>query len=302
MQNNVKARTTDHIIERLRTEISAEVHSVFRHVINVKTPFGLVALQDEHVPFTPFAIVLESEDFPDPSRVDAGDSVVLNDHSIQVAERKIDILHYLVIDDRIQRRSGAVPRQSVYGMIDLLTAVLRDDELKDMGLGDFAVHIAIRSGRIKPFHGGPDRVRAFAADKLSDVTCDAQLPETLMALIGLGQGLTPSMDDFLVGFLSVLYWMADHDFAKEILKGFHAIEDSLKGTTLVSAAFLHHAAIGRFSEPLVELYQQLNRYPQYEGKIQNALQSIVRVGHSSGVDALNGILFGFILMETCPDA
>jgi hypothetical protein len=105
-------------------------------------------------------------------------------------------------------------------------------------------------------------------------------------LIGLGIGLTPSGDDYLIGLLAGLDATGDplaHDLASVIAR--HAPAR----TTAVGAAALGHATRGAFSERLHDLLVAIAR-----GRLDDleaAMKRAMAYGATSGSDTLVG-LFG----------
>ena len=110
--------------------------------------------------------------------------------------------------------------------------------------------------------------------------------EMAAQLIGLGEGLTPSGDDLLVGFLAVLHLTG----AAAVLSNAPAwLEPLVANTTDLSAAFIRCALEGHFSEPMVRFLHAL--YSIKPCDWQTPAADLARVGHSSGVDAMVGIVF-----------
>src|SRR5262252_5629193 len=110
------------------------------------------------------------------------------------------------------------------------------------------------------------------------------------ALVGLGEGLTPSGDDFLVGLLAVLHL---HGFLPcSAASPVHAqfCQCIRLGTSQLSGEFLRCAFEGHFAEPLVMLVRALCT-PATDAWPAHAA-TLATVGHSSGVDAMVGIALG----------
>lgn len=107
--------------------------------------------------------------------------------------------------------------------------------------------------------------------------------ENLKQFIGLGVGLTPSGDDFIVGLLSVLSrYDASGQWLNEIRSEF---KDSTidKKTTRVSSHMIHYALDGYFNSALIELVC---------GKKAENLEIVSSIGSTSGTDMLTGVGFG----------
>jgi hypothetical protein len=107
----------------------------------------------------------------------------------------------------------------------------------------------------------------------------AGLIEAARSLAGLGYGLTPAGDDFLLGMMAALWLLGE----RETLP---AIAHAAARTTTLSAAFLTAAAQGQFIEAWHGLAHALHRQDDAGG--QAALRRIAAFGGSSGRDALAG--------------
>ncbi len=104
-------------------------------------------------------------------------------------------------------------------------------------------------------------------------------------LAGLGNGLTPAGDDFLVGVM-LSAWLA-HPEPEPLCN--HIVEIAAPRTTLLSAAFLRAAARGECSEAwhtlLAALALDTNR------AVARAVRRVMSHGATSGADALAGFLW-----------
>lgn len=110
-------------------------------------------------------------------------------------------------------------------------------------------------------------------------------------LAGLGQGLTPTGDDLLVGLAAAGYRFAQAGWVERpCLNSFLGCLAELdsSATTVVSAEMLGHAARGEFPEPLVEFVGRLGRARR--GSIPEVeFRNLVMTGGSSGCDMLAGV-------------
>ncbi len=121
---------------------------------------------------------------------------------------------------------------------------------------------------------------------------EAGFAEPLHALIGLGEGLTPSGDDFVLGLMAVMHY-GQRPGARRL--GLEASRFA-GGTTPVSANYLRLAARGGFSERLENLALALLSEGGCE--VAAAARALVETGHSSGTDSLVGALLGARLLYT----
>ena len=116
-------------------------------------------------------------------------------------------------------------------------------------------------------------------------------------LVGAGPGLTPSGDDFLVGFLTG----AQHTFQnKEQIKCINFLGSYLSkqvGNSVdISCAYLKHAASGYTIKSLKDLTKLIIN-DTYRTKIINSINIVLRFGHSSGSDTVFGLLCGLAVKK-----
>lgn len=106
--------------------------------------------------------------------------------------------------------------------------------------------------------------------------------------LGRGQGLTPSGDDFLIGLYCVSFY--DSQLATR-MKSLQNL-DFLDFTTSISAAYLNAARSGRFNPVLIELLNTKSRV-----EFERLILEILEIGHSSGMDTLEGITLGLSMIQ-----
>jgi Protein of unknown function (DUF2877) len=104
------------------------------------------------------------------------------------------------------------------------------------------------------------------------------------ALVGRGQGLTPSGDDALAGILLVAHALGR---AAPLAA---AVRSRLGSTTAVSAALLDAAADGYAAPDVVALVDAA--LAADEATVCRTLPAVLAIGHTSGVDLVAGIAGG----------
>jgi hypothetical protein len=112
-------------------------------------------------------------------------------------------------------------------------------------------------------------------------------------LIGLGAGLTPSGDDLLVGYLAGL-WCAvldNSERAQFVANLGKAVVRLSRQTTDISRTYLYRAARGQVSSRLADLAEAICRGENLE-RVSMTVESAMQVGHTSGMDAITGLLVG----------
>jgi hypothetical protein len=118
------------------------------------------------------------------------------------------------------------------------------------------------------------RALAAALERGSGVAAAAR------QLAGLGLGLTPAGDDYLVGVIAALWLLGEIETASIIARS------AAPHTTTLSAAFLRAAASGQFAEPWHQLARALAG--QHALECIAVARRIAAIGASSGRDALAG--------------
>lgn len=130
-------------------------------------------------------------------------------------------------------------------------------------------------------------MQLLAATEQFDVKTSLQAAQNM---IGLGPGVTPSGDDILIGFLAGLWSLAGGN--GPLLSFIHSFGNALvqlaTQTSEISRTYLYHAAQGQFSSSLSNLAGAIAR----GSGLEQAAPSAMRIGHSSGMDSVTGLLIG----------
>ncbi|MCK4581624.1 MAG: DUF2877 domain-containing protein, partial [Dehalococcoidia bacterium] len=129
--------------------------------------------------------------------------------------------------------------------------------------------------------------------------CDQQTCG-LSRLIGLGMGLTPTGDDILIGILGGLEVLGhilgtgdvgSNDVRATLDQLRTAIQQEAPGrTNLPSCQALCSATEGRFCEVLLYLLDALCQPGTTTREIITCAQSVLCLGHTSGLDLLTGVI------------
>jgi Protein of unknown function (DUF2877) len=107
--------------------------------------------------------------------------------------------------------------------------------------------------------------------------------EAVQGLIGLGPGLTPSGDDFLVGALAVLDAIDERKAHAAMARMIVGVLPVL--TAPISASFLRAAAAAHVGENLHQIVSLV-----VTGDVDAAIAVAAEIGHSSGWDMMAGIV------------
>lgn len=120
---------------------------------------------------------------------------------------------------------------------------------------------------------------------LDDVHSPEAAAELVRRLLGVGPGLTPAGDDVLAGLLTGLWSFGQRAEPLRL-----AVLPSLAaGTTDLSAALLRCAVRGE-SIPQVKKLLRTMSGTVWQGRLDHAIDDLVRVGHTSGTALATGVL------------
>lgn len=135
-------------------------------------------------------------------------------------------------------------------------------------------------------------IRSFRDLKLEEINLKSK------KIIGFGNGLTPSMDDFLCGMMISNIYIS-HFLGMNIENTYKINQDIIKDignrTTLVSEEMLKSSAIGECNEDIRSLMVGLIGTNTIE-KIYGLSEKVANLGYSSGSDILCGIYIGSTIL------
>ena len=146
-------------------------------------------------------------------------------------------------------------------------------------LKDYAQTPPPNTAGANPAPGAADRLSKAVVCSLAHNRPD-KLAEAVVGLAGLGRGLTPAGDDYLVGVMAALRLTGRAELPADLITAAAA------KTTWLSAAYLKAAARGEFTEPWHNLALAL--LAADTTATTEAIRGIAGYGASSGCDALAG--------------
>jgi len=271
-----------------------QVHSCYARIINVHTPAGrLLTLQGEGSLQAPLALALAT--------------------NIEVLGTHLPVGVWVVQDIPAATGYPAALRLRCAGVPVWDGSLQVSPHLTPPVLTSIATALTAWLCRHAPRRGLAPLLSALERDATGlAATCAAVYPmlapllsgrhtfsgTTLLtlvkSLIGLGEGLTPSGDDCLVGLLAVLHVTG---YLPALCSP--AVREQFRqcvclGTSQLSGEFVHCALEGHFAEPVVRLMRALCTLAT--GVWQTYAAALAAVGHSSGVDAMVGIALGCRLL------
>lgn len=281
---------SQYMIDHLLVPSTAAVHSIYRNTVNVITSEGqLLAIQANGSPLSPISLltpfsqkelallpILEGT----PCRI-APDAVILN--PVHAADIRLNYARHITqIFD-----SALVPPDLPAPAFYIIQARQFLSSAPPGSFGRLAAETTQKDLLLSAAQAHLERAAVYYAKKEWNPAA-----EELCALVGLGIGLTPSGDDFLCGLLAGLLWKNEAGCPM-----LHALSTRLRHalprTNPISAAFLNCALDGQFSEAVIRFFALS---PMSSASETAACQEGFRaIGHTSGFDALSGILYALIL-------
>ena len=267
----------------LRGGLRGRVHSVFARVVNVIVPDGtLFTLASREVDDAPDTLVVDLRTF-DGSGVAIGAPVAARDGVLAVgrrlaigfdgARRWVPLLPWYPAQDAPLRRNLDALREHAAGF----------DSWPDGDAPPQSSAVAIAAtARLAQYTTALGR--ALERGDLETAQVQGE------ALVGLGQGLTPSGDDVLVGLFAVLHLPGGpceplRDLGRQILAR------AAHRTHAISLCALRAAAEGRVRARIIALLSALIA-GEREAMLA-ALRAVLAIGSTSGRDIVAGIVLGF---------
>jgi len=295
--------------------ITATVHSVFNVACNLQSPYGLISLLTQPKKMNPSAILLpQGVHF---KSLIVGTKVELRcthntsiDPALLALGANIDNLRLhinlgtgtTIVSEQIERFSPSLPAalpRALNLQLKLQSHIADFLQRNQKPLGiypllcqqsqlNIATHLVYQPEMMTKYI--TPHLQAFIAELTQQNPTIA-----LKSIIGFGAGLTPSMDDLLVGLLSWLDF-SQHPYFHPLAQ---AVQANAAQTTDVSQAMLMHASLKQYNQEIVELYACLNQPHKSDDRLNTALNEVldevIAYGHSSGHDTLCGIYLGLTL-------
>lgn len=272
-------------IKRIKQGVfNGRVHSIFDRIFNIQSmdQGELFTIANESLDNGPNTLVTEFARFSD-KQIAVYDPVCTTNNTLCILNKieiKLDVVkiwnsnlpHYPSNEQRL-RRNLVVARLFIeqYG---------KDGGMKRSPVGgksfdqEVSRLLAERSGLL---------LQAISSGNMQEAAREAS------GLVGLGVGLTPSGDDFLVGLFAVFNMPQSplyhsRTFCEQVAS------ESAGRTNEISYITLKKASTGQVRESLIQLLRDLT--VGSEGSVKASLSSVLNIGSTSGTDIATGILSG----------
>ena len=269
----------------------ARVLHVFERSCNLIDERGeILSLVTADLDAGPFSMLVEPLAPAFDTWVKQDTSLSLDGDGLSLGGLKIDLDGAEIWDPRPDWQALS---QSVPDLIDWLPIV--QEVLATKAPENSLAHLSF----IDPAHGGAehhgtgvywDRMMRAAAPAAS-VLCEGLIQADSVAiqngasrLAGLGPGLTPAGDDFILGAALATWLVYPFEVAEPLVAVMSA--NAVPHTTALSAAWIRAAARAEAGKRWHDLFSALST--KSETGFERSLLSLAAVGHTSGSDALAG--------------
>jgi hypothetical protein len=276
-----------------RADFDAVVHSVFKSAINIRLASGsdLLTLVTAGEAELPQGIRVDVPDDFSFEIFRAGEPATCRDDILRFGSLTIDLRGAVCWKCDLPSLQADITNPAVATAWRSVWQALNERQTQSQAeiVGEifFRLDETIKAG--VPRRAGEAMRGLVAATRQFDLAAAS----SLNTLIGLGSGLTPSGDDLLVGYLAGL-WCSVLDkservqFVSELGK---AVIHLSHLTNDISRTYLYHAAQGQVSSLLANLAEAIC-HGENPDRLAVMAEAAMRVGHTSGMDAVTGLLIG----------
>ncbi|MEI6764406.1 MAG: DUF2877 domain-containing protein [Bacteroidota bacterium] len=254
------------------------VHSRFERVVNYNSNCKLLSFVSAAIGNGPVNIVIESKLRALPAEIlILPDKFVFGIESIDISDipvydSKLKILHS---EQTILKENLDALKQTLASHASEYSLAFLFDEQRKL---NFAT--GFEKNLLETFENAIAQLRK------------GEIEPGIQKLSGLGQGLTPAGDDFIVGILLALNLtdaFSGNEKSRELQM---RIKSMAQTKNLISQSSIVHAADGYFAE-IVKIFAQSFCNKRFSENDALILQ-LLNVGESSGADMLSGFLFTFV--------
>lgn len=275
-------------LDRIKdSEVTGIVHSTFKRTVNIQfsNSRDLYTIACNEVDNGPNTLIIDL-DRPFNESVDVNDDVIVVDNTLSIS-KKMRISFKDVIP-----WSSALPTYSTHSTIVIDNIYKIRQFIEQYGVSG---GMKRSSSPTSLFEKETHKLLKYRSEQLMWHLQRNEQAEALkyaISLVGLGPGLTPSGDDFLVGLFTILNVKGSAGFS---LRPFcdEVVNQVKPFTNEISYMALKKAATGEVRESIVHLVEAL--FNEDDNELMLALKEVLMIGSSSGTDITLGILAGLEL-------
>jgi hypothetical protein len=267
----------------LQAEKPSRVLHVFEISCNLINESGdIFSLVGTTIRNGPFSAVLMSDDFT--GAIDISDEVHVENSILKVGILSFDAKNALAWNASVDWTKLHVKKDKLISSLALIEELIN----RYAPSGNFAELVLAIPRKYDP----KDAIFQKAEVAISELF-DGLVAKNIMAmrngaksLAGLGIGLTPAGDDFMLGVMLALFATQTKGKAEEIST--ILADESMPLTNSISAAWLNASASGKAGQSWHDLVAAIAE-DQGE-RLAEAVMRILPTGHTSGADALGGFV------------
>lgn len=275
--------------------VIGHVHSVFHHVINIEIKgLPIISIQHDSLVLKPMAICIRYDKSFLGLPIYEHDEVNIYEDMIRIKDNLVIACKQAVLFSSKftvshQKRSLTAVIEQLH---DFRQQMLLGDSLGILPLYDVLYqqeNACFKQNQYTKFLS--DRMKRFlSCIKNKDIS---SLSEVSSNIVGCGIGLTPSSDDFLIGFIAAMYY-TNHYFSRDIFMVNEIIEQikcGIRGrTTRLSLEFIEFACDGEFDSDIIKCIEAI--FYEVDVDITTTVVDIQNHGSTSGSDTTFGIYTG----------
>ncbi len=280
------SKKSTNLLDKLRSE--GEVHSVFDTSLNILIPpssFLTLLAKKKEIYRNPISIVIDIDSFrglsilPEDPVIYTGDAIIIGDKKLI-----IDTKDRITWDASFRYFGPLLSPSSIEKNVDTLKFFIKIMNW-NKGMLPLVIEEFPHSHYTQKAKSAIERLRG------ENILSKAGFSFVGEGLIGLGDGLTPSGDDFLSGFLVILYYFAKYLDLEDVIgkKIKEILSRVFVRTNLLSAVFLTLAGQGYAFFLLREIIKDLLGRRGFD--MEN-IRNLIEYGDSSGASILAGLIFG----------
>lgn len=279
-----KSGNTDFIQRITRSKLNGFIHSTFKHTLNIQCleDGELYTIACKEIDNGPNTLIVDAASIKE-WNVQVNDKVCTGNNHISLGNK------LTITIERANCWEGILPTYptDIFVLKKNVEQMKRHIETYGTGGG-----IKSKSFCESPFELEMSKMLHERTNLVLNGLLNKQIQRALkhaVSLIGLGPGLTPSGDDFLVGLFTTFHlngsYLSQHkEFCKEIEKV------AKTATNDISYMALKKASDGKVRESIITLIEVLLTGEKEE--LILSLNNVLNIGSSSGTDIALGILAG----------
>lgn len=249
--------------------VSCRIKASFSKVVNLESGEDIYAVQTEDKVFTPLSVTVGRESFEQLSVKETGSRV------------ELDLSHGTVVDCCLQKAEKKNTGEWKRGLEEIVSVMAKSGSLCEAAVNRLWGSVTLPS----PWQSRGRSTLEYALDPMKE-GCLKRTAYELSSLSGLGPGLTPAGDDFLVGVLAFCrYW--PEEWCTEFTAALKAaLEERGRRTSWLSQALLTCAFDSEFALPIHRVFKA-----EDQESLIGAAAKVIAWGHTSGSDTLGGIVW-----------